>query len=294
MTIQLPEYFNLSNFRSTMKNCRQIVVDLEREIHLINLNAKTVFEEIETGIDYCKTACDKLKKIFLSKSRIIPEQESEFFKTIKPIPIGYLIYFLNLADFEINRPQSSAKKIKKYIQENIIQYQAYFIEHKTFYQYLERQRTDRDAQYFIRSKSLIKFHPDALLYCMDQNFSTSHDFIVAKIFAHKLLIKRFNNELYRLRSPYQKQSANLSKNLKWTGSKVDLIELIYALQAVGSINNGKAEIKELANTLQTIFNIELGDYYRTFIEIRARKINNTKFLDRLKQNLQNKMDLADE
>jgi len=220
------------------------------------------------------------------------EKESEFFKTIKPIPVGYMIYFLSLADFETNRPLNSVKKIKEYIRGKITQYQAYFVEHKAFYQYLERQRTDRDSEYFLRSKGLVKFHPDALIYCMDQNFSTSHDFITAKIFAHKLLIKRLNNELYNLKN--NRKSLIPIKKLRWTGSKVDLIELIYALHTVGSINNGAVDIKELATELQTIFNIELGDYYRTFIEIRARKINNTKFLDRLKQNLQNRMDQADE
>jgi len=277
-----------------MKDCRQIVADLEQNINLISSGSKTVFEEIETGINYCKNACNKLKKIFLSIDNLSTEQESKFFKTIKPIPIGYMIYFLNLAEFETNRPQNSTKQIKKYIQYSITQFQAYFVEHKTFYRYLERQRTDRDTEYFLRSKGLIKFHPDALNYCMDQNFSTSHDFIAAKIFAHKLLIKRLNNELYALKNIKQSQSSIPTKKLQWTGSKVDLIELIYALQAVGSINNGKAEIKELATELQTIFNINLGDFYRTFIEIRARKINRTKFLDRLKHNLQDRMDQADE
>jgi len=267
---------------------------LERKILSINSEAITVFEEIEVGIQKCKKSINKLRKRFLEINPLTADQESHFFKTIKPIPIGYLIYYLNLADYESNRPQNSPKKIKKYIQENITKYQAYFIEHKTFYQYLERRRTDRDPEYFIRSNGHIKFHPDALNYCMDQNFSTSHDFIVAKILAHKLLVKRLNNELYQLKIPRHRQSKTPYKNLIWTGSKVDLIELIYALHAVGSINNGAAEIKELASTLQAAFNIELGDYYRTFIEIRARKINNTKFLDRLKQTLQNKMYQADE
>ena len=191
MSPKLSVYFQHPNFCSTMKNCRQIVADLEGKIFSINSGSKTVFEEIETGILYCKKSISKLKKKFLSLDPLTPEQESLFFKSIKPVPTGYMIYFLNLADFEINRPQNSAKKVKKYIQEKITRYQAYFIEHKTFYQYLERKRTDRDAEYFIRSKGLIKFHPDALTYCMDQNFSTSHDFIAAKIFAHKLLIKRF-------------------------------------------------------------------------------------------------------
>src|SRR5690554_1523976 len=277
-----------------MKTCRQIVADLERDLLSINVGAKTVFKEVETGIKYCKNAYSKLKKEFLSIKIITPEQESEFFKSIKPVPVGYMIYFLHLIDIEVKRPQNSAKKIKKYIQEKITHYQNYFIENKTFFRYLKRQRTDRDAEYFLRTKGLVKFHPDALNYCIDQNFSTSKDFITAKIFAHQLLIKRLNFELYRLKNTTPIQDPLASRNLQWTGSKVDLVELIYALQAAGSVNNGEVGIKEMAKTLQAVFNINLGDYYRTFIEIRGRKIHNTKFLDRLKQNLQNKMDQADE
>jgi len=76
-----------------------------------------------------------------------------------------------------------------------MQYQSYFIKHKACYQYLERKRTDRDTECFFRYNGIIKFHPDALPYCVDEGFSTSHDFIVAKIFAHKLHIKKRNNEL---------------------------------------------------------------------------------------------------
>ena len=75
---------------------------------------------------------------------------------------------------------------------------------------------------------------------------------------------------------------------------MDLIELIYALHAVKSINNGQVEIKDIASLVQEAFNIELGDYYRTFIEIRSRKIHPTKFLDNLKKSLTNRILQADE
>ena len=42
------------------------------------------------------------------------------------------------------------------------------------------------------------------------------------------------------------------------------------------------------------FNIELGDFYHTFMELKARKINRTKFLDRLCEALIKKMDEQDE
>jgi len=41
-------------------------------------------------------------------------------------------------------------------------------------------------------------------------------------------------------------------------------------------------------------NIELGDFYHTFMELKARKINRTKFLDNLCEALIKKMDEQDE
>lgn len=278
-----------------MKNCRKIVADLEQKIVTLNSGSISVFEEVETGMYYCRKTINKLRKRFLSIELLSPDQECYFFKTIKPIPAGYMIYFISLADFELNRPQTSNRKVKKYIQEKIASYQEYFVEHRTFYKYLERRRTDRDSEYFLRSNGKVKFHLDAVHYCIDQNFSTSHDYITAKIFAHKLLISRLRKELFKLKNTSRLNTfLTTTSPLQWTANKVDLIELIYALHAVKSINNGQVEIKDIASIVQEVFNVELGDYYRTFIEIRSRKINSTKFLDNLKQSLTNRILQADE
>ena len=81
----------------------------------------------------------------------------------------------------------------------------------------------------------------------------------------------------------------LNSNLNWTGSKTNLIELVYALQSSGSINSGTADIKEIALMLERVFNIDLGNYYQTFTEIRSRKSNPTKFIDNLKESLINRL-----
>ena len=46
-------------------------------------------------------------------------------------------------------------------------------------------------------------------------------------------------------------------------------------------NNGNTDIKLIAKAFEDAFNIELGDFYHTFMELKARKINRTKFLDSL-------------
>ncbi len=82
--------------------------------------------------------------------------------------------------------------------------------------------------------------------------------------------------------------------LSWTASKADLIELINSLQAGGAFNNGKTGIKEIAETFQKLFQIDLGNYYNVFNEIRLRKKNRTAFLDHIREKLIRKMDSLDE
>ena len=82
--------------------------------------------------------------------------------------------------------------------------------------------------------------------------------------------------------------------LTWTESKTALIELIYALQSQGVFEHSKADIKDIATYFENVFNIDLGDYYRTFLELRMRKTGRTKFMDSLKDNLNKRMDEQDE
>lgn len=279
-----------------MKYYHQIVANLERKIQTINSGNNNVFEEIELGIFNSKRTLKKLRMKISTEGFLSPADECLFFKTIKPKPLGYLIFYLTLTNFETGRPQNSVKRIKNYIQDHLSTYQSYYLEHKNFYQYLERNRTDRDSEYFLRSAGIIKFHPDVLQYCVDDGFSTSHDFITAKIFAHKLLIERLHNELKALENPHQlpEPQAQLSFQLQWTGNKVDLTELIYALHETGVINNGNIDIKDLVHAFENFLNIILGNYYHSYSEMKSRKINRTKFLERITKNLLRRMDQADE
>jgi hypothetical protein len=59
------------------------------------------------------------------------------------------------------------------------------------------------------------------------------------------------------------------------------------------VNNGTASINELAKSMEALFQKDLGDYYRTFLEIRERKKSPTKLLDTLKTSLMNRMIEAD-
>jgi hypothetical protein len=68
---------------------------------------------------------------------------------------------------------------------------------------------------------------------------------------------------------------------------------MYALNITGSINNGKSDLKRMTLYAETVFNIDLGDVYRAFLEIRNRKGNRVQYLDELRKNLIARMDEAD-
>ncbi|PZP42872.1 MAG: tetracycline regulation of excision, RteC, partial [Pseudopedobacter saltans] len=120
----------------------------------------------------------------------------------------------------------------------------------------------------------------------DHSFSTSHDYKVAKIIANDLIQVYLEDQLYH--NSQKKEISNPALN--WTGSKTALIELIYALYSQGVINNGNADIKEIVKISESVFNIDLGDFYHTFMELKSRKINRTKFIDGLREALIKKME----
>lgn len=80
----------------------------------------------------------------------------------------------------------------------------------------------------------------------------------------------------------------------WTGSKVALIELLYALHTEGVFNNGASDLKDIAEYLEVVFDIDLGQYHRAFLEIRVRKSDQTKFLNSLKEKLVKRMENTDD
>ncbi|WP_258522451.1 RteC domain-containing protein [Chitinophaga terrae (ex Kim and Jung 2007)] len=50
----------------------------------------------------------------------------------------------------------------------------------------------------------------------------------------------------------------------------------------------------MAKSFENLFHIDLGDFYHTYLELRNRKTNRTKFLDALRDSLIKKMDDQEE
>jgi hypothetical protein len=107
------------------------------------------------------------------------------------------------------------------------------------------------------------------------------------VLAYELFLKYFE-------PTHKTHDDSIYKLLKWTDSKASLIELIYALNESGAINDGKTDIKTICAEFERIFNFELKDVYSTYRDISLRKTNRTKFLSKLSEAFEDRVLRSDE
>lgn len=281
-----------------MKLYLEILKYLDANLEKLESNTEDILNKSEQGIKITRQSLEELRNLAISKKFKDKAMEISFFKNLKPQVYSKLIYYVKLFNIESKRPRSSSKSQTKYFNDHIDRLQTYFNDNLEFYHYYRRGATFLDEQYFLRGKADIRLFPDTFHFFTDKQFSTSHDSTVATILAYDMLIVHLKKEIDKLENnngmeatiqTFRKQS-----NLFWTAHKTDLIELIYALHSCGAVNSGTADIKEMAIAYEQLFNIDLGNYYHTFIEIRSRKSNNTKFLDKLKESLNKRYRESDE
>lgn len=267
----------------------EILTSLETTINELELESECSIQKIETAIKFIIESLFELKEHVLKNGFKNTEEEIHFFKHQKPAIVSKLIYYNAIYKIETKKPYGS-KPVKKFLNEELEKLKRHFDNNLEFYKYYRTNNTFIDDKLFLRDKYDIKLSLDTIYFDTDHRFSTSHDYKAAKIIANDLLQIYLEDQL---NNNNQKKNTDNSP-LKWTANKAALIELIYALYAQGVFDNGNADIKIIAKTFERTFNINLGDFYHTFMELKARKMNRTKFLDSLHDALIKKMDEQDE
>lgn len=271
----------------------------EMERHLGELNAKdgAYLQNSRLSSGIILGYISKLKTFVSSYKFFNKVEEINFFKHLKPKFYSLLIYHQKVIFILSHLPLSTLNEIKNYYLNELRKINDYINSNDEFVTYYRSQATSFDEIYFLRKE------PDSWLlmnfedYETDLNFTTIYDHKISKIIAFELLSEFIKSTLAKLEIQHDLsggQKSSTQTNVNWTGSKVALVELLYALQSTGSCNNGTIDLKQLASHFEKIFNIDLGNYYRVFQEMRIRKINRTTFLDQLKDRLIQRMDEADE
>ncbi|EHP47793.1 RteC domain-containing protein [Odoribacter laneus] len=87
-----------------------------------------------------------------------------------------------------------------------------------------------------------------------------------------------------------------TSSFRWTGSLVELIEVIYALDELGCINDVQNKIKELAAFFGSQLGLEIKDRhcYDAYLDMKRRKNESrTYFLDKMRERLNLRMQRDD-
>ena len=204
------------------------------------------------------------------------------------------MFYVRLYQIEKNRIDKSLSSQCRYLKIELENLQKSFL-NNDFYEYYRAGRTELDNRYFIRENYDILSDIHCHLLDRDISFTTLHDSSVAEILANNRLIEYVSEEIGQLTEKLHLKFTSIvdSKLLQWTDSKVALVEFIYALYAGKCFSNGNTSLKDIAFCCETLFNIEIGDFYRIFLEIRNRKKSRTQFLDKLKEQIIKMMDELD-
>ncbi len=265
--------------------------NLNEQLNFIDLEIDDQIKKCEQAITVILKSINELKKAATKTNFKSKSEEIQFFKEIKPQFTSKLIYFNRVYKIEMKKPNGGNKILKKYYNNELLKLKAFFDNELEFYQYFRSGSTYLDYKYFLRGEFDIKLALDSYYFESDMSFATSHDFKVATILANDLIELYLENQLLMLENNENSEKSQRKPNVKltWTGSKVALIELIYALHTEGVFNNGAADLKDIAEYFEHTFEIDLGQYRRVFLEIRARKSDRTKFLTTLNDSLQKSM-----
>ena len=263
----------------------QLHKNMKEQLEVIAGESPEIITKANKSLFKIKSCLGELKG-FVHRYQFSGKQEEiEFFKEIKPVFASQYYYYEKLVSIKIREPLGSNDELLEFYNIELRHVQKFVNENPEFYRYCLSNATHLDDKYFVREHNAI-VDPD-----VDGLFSTGYDSKLAMLLANQMVKEHLLACIKKTSNDFSESSQS---TLTWTGPKTALIELIYALQSTETFNNGKADLKLIATSFESIFNVSLGNYYRVFQEIRIRKSGKTNFLDQLKNKFLQRMDESDQ
>lgn len=239
---------------------------------------------IEMAIRFVSAKLEKVKEQFESVPDISERDEIFYFKNIKCHLLALIQYYYMVQNIETKKPAIPIRKIKKYYLKQLWKTKQKISSNRFYYNYYKSNCNKLDKQFFTRLDHDFFLPYNDIIVDVDKRYTTPMVYTFSNVEALEMTRHYLKKKVKKSDTPQPLIQQKQAK-IKWTASKADLIESIYALHSTGVFNNGKADLKEIAEYFQEIFDVDLGQYNRVFYDIRSRKNNKTKFLDQAKEAL---------
>lgn len=266
-----------------------LLYEIETELNIIQKQAASAIKTFTNTKNYLEKKAAELNIALRNHHFGTETEEIYFFKNIKSQLSAKIILANYQLDIALKLPHSK-KAVRAYYKKLIVKH-SQIPENKTaFYKYHRSEATHRDQHYFLRKNNTASIHDQYHLIFFDERITTKMELCRAELLAKEQIIKYLEQELDKIENQHSKNNKITDSGLQWTGSKFDLVELIYALHHQKVINDGNIDLKKVAVQICKTLNVEYDDQiYRYYHDIKRRKTNKTRFMQSLSDNLNQKL-----
>ncbi len=278
----------------------RLVEQLEKDVRRVYVAESTPLARMRAVVLLVRIGLEELSKV-VENGFAESGEEILFFKTVWPSVMAWQFYAADRFAIELVKPVDVGKKVMGYLRGELDLVQRVFARYPMQYAYFRQGMDELDTRYFMRSGEggvmvlgvEVDFGDGFVLPC---------SYLWAKFLAAERLRDYLLAELMRLKlgkggmavAPDQGKVAVNAVGMRWTGEKVNLIELAHSLFVSGQIENGKVGITEFFERMGRCFEIDLGIPKRGFDDLSSRKrLSRTHFLELLREGLDRKFDDAD-
>lgn len=267
--------------KTLFRKIAQINDELEFQINAAYDADNNMIRISEKALLYIDAAIRKVKEMISSHAFESMAEEVYFFKKLKPKLSYRFIYYSTILEVESHKPDVGNKIIRKYYEAEQEKLKTFYSKNSEFYSYYTRDATYLDHKYFVRNSYDLKMKLSSEYYNLDSSFTTAQDHLLARFIAYG----HYENYLKLQIDKLSENSSKVLSPLVWSGSKVGLIELTYALYHMRCFNGGNIELSEVVKFVEKSLETDLGNFHKTVFEIKTRKQGPTKFLSLVSDNL---------
>ncbi|MET3115376.1 hypothetical protein AAKU52_003125 [Pedobacter sp. CG_S7] len=267
----------------------KLLQELELGLERFTAQVSDPLERLVQSLKLIRDSLHKLKQLMETYPFDTNEEEIYFFKCIKPAFYCHQIYCTEMYTIETGFPFGDVSKQLVFLEGELTYLDRYFKKHAFLYQYYKLGASDLDSLYFVRGivtqTILLPNIPE-----LDPAFSTSCDHLFSKFKGIEMLKNTLLEKITEIKQGHN-TIEEMPGELKWTGDKVNLAEIIYGIYFTGQINHGKIELSTLTKWMGKLFQIDLKRIYSDYRDIRNRKIASpTQYLDQMRKAMHQRID----
>jgi len=283
--------FNVLNMYSKFYD--MLYSQLTTILHSIVISQTDPVKRLSQALHEIRVVLQTLRGKVLSRPFPTKEIEIWFFKTIKPKFYALRIFHLELYNLDMSKPAGTRDMLLTFYKQELGLVDRFFKLNAFLYQYFKAGFSEMDGLYFIRGAEIpTVLQPE--LPDTDPEFSTGLDYMYARFMAFEMLQREILDRMNGLDGTLQPLEPKKPKpvpHLQWTGSHVNMVELVYGLYYTMQLNNGQADVTEIVALMEDTFGIKLRDAHHSFVEIRRRKIDSpSRFLEQMAAAIQQRVD----